>query len=136
MELEEIRSSGIMINIEQILQTSGGNHYYEILVRTRCKERYKIVFDNVKDLRISFKSVYLDRLVKMQSNDHVKSSVVLIAHSKYLCHFEKESSGTIPIDRIKDYMITDDAGHLIEVLDLDYYGNSESPKLIKISSRE
>lgn len=132
--MEKIKNSGIIIGIKRILQINVGENN-EILVQAKNKEYYKIIFNNIMDLRCLSKSVYHDRLSQMQSNENVKSSVILIADSKYLGYFKHESRSTIPIDSLNDYLITDDIGCLVEVLD-SADNNAEFPKLVKVSLNE
>lgn len=135
--MEEMKSSGIVIDIERIIKIYGGEqyYYYEILVQDRNKEYYKIIFNSVRDIRVSDKQANLDRLSKMKMNDRIKSSVVIVEPSEYARYVDKESSGTIPMGQTKDYLITDDAGCLIEILVADL-GFVKDPKLIKVDSEE
>lgn len=131
--MEKIMHSGIEIDIEKILNIAGLPGDCEILVRTRDKEQYKIVFDFVLDLRCFFKEDQAERLSKMQRNDRVKSSVITIDNSEYLRYTEEESYGTIMVADLTDYMISDDTGYVVELLQKTNY-NPEYPKLIKGSS--
>lgn len=136
--MEEMIHSGIEIDIEQILNIYGEAQYNEILVSTKDKEYYKIAFDYVKDLRGLNKKAQQERLSKMQRNEKVKSSVVIIANSEYIDYFVNESYGMIKSTELTDYMIMDDTGFIVEVLQSDHYNprypnNPRYPKLIKVS---
>lgn len=99
---------------------------YEIYFTSTDKIKYKFVFNFVWDFRCSIENAYIDRFTKFCHNEKEKSSILLIKNSNYVKYFEKQVSGTRPINEIKNYILFDRVDTIIEVLTL------EEPVLIKI----
>ena len=57
--MERIVNCDIIIDILNIELISGGNQEFEIVFLTKEKERYKIIFDLVWDLRYSTEKLLL-----------------------------------------------------------------------------
>jgi hypothetical protein len=117
--MEKLTNCSIILDIESIENISGGNQYYEILVLAKDKIKYKITFDFVWDIRCSIENGYIDRFTKFQREAKENSSVLLIEDSDYLNYFEKQLSGTLPINNVKSYILFDSIDTVIEVLALN-----------------
>ncbi len=117
--MEILINCNLNLEIESIENISGGNQSYEILVLTKGKERYKIIFDFVWDIRCSIEGGYIDRSSKFKHNEEEKSSILLIENSEKLKDFEKQLSGTRPTNNVKNFIIFDTIDTIIEILTLN-----------------
>ncbi len=124
--MEKLENCEFIIDIETIDRIMSGNQLYEIYFTSTDKIKYKFVFNFVWDFRCSIENAYIDRFTKFCHNEKEKSSILLIKNSNYVKYFEKQVSGTRPINEIKNYILFDRVDTIIEVLTL------EEPVLIKI----
>lgn len=124
--MEKLENCKFIIDIETIDRIMSGNQLYEIYFTSTNKIKYKFVFNFVWDFRCSIENAYIDRFTKFCHNEKEKSSILLIKNSNYVKYFEKQVSGTRPINEIKNYILFDRVDTIIEVLTL------EEPVLIKI----
>lgn len=124
--METLINCNLILNIEMIENISGGNQYYEILITTEDKSKYKLVFDYVWDFRYSIENGYIDRFTKFHREAKEKSSILLVENSEYIRYFEKQVSGTLPTEDIKNYILSDSVDTVIEVLTL------KEPMLVKL----
>lgn len=124
--METLVNCDIVIDIESIDKIVGGNQLYEVFFTATNKIKYRIVFDFVWDFRCSIENAYIERSSKFCHNEKEKSSILLIQNSNYVKYFEKQISGTRPIDELKNYILFDCVDTIIELLTL------KEPVLIKI----
>jgi hypothetical protein len=124
--MEKLINSDLIIDIECIEMISGANQCFEIVFVANDKTKYKIAFDFVWDMRYSIENGYIDRASKFLHTEKEKSSVLLIENSEYVKYFEKQVSGTRPIDSIKNYILFDSIDTVVEVLTI------KKPVLTKI----
>ena len=106
-------------SIEYIL---GSYERFEIIFYTKNKEKYKIVFNHVWDMRYSIENASIERFYQFRK--HLKegikeSSVYLVEDSEYIKYFEKQVSGTRPIDEIKHYIVSDEIDTILDILTVD-----------------
>ena len=103
-------------SIEYIL---GSYERFEIIFYTKNKEKYKIVFNHVWDMRYSIENASIERFYQFRK--HLKegikeSSVYLVEDSEYIKYFEKQVSGTRPINKLKHYIVSDDIDTTLDIL--------------------
>jgi hypothetical protein len=127
VNVEKLIDSKIIIDIEVIEMLSGANQYFEVVFSTKEEEKYKIIFDFVWDMRYSIENGYIDRFSKFIRNQGKDSCVFLIENSEYIKYFERQASGTRPMDGVKNYILFDKVDTVIEILTI------KEPKLVKIS---
>ncbi|MDE7367988.1 MAG: hypothetical protein K2N24_11595 [Lachnospiraceae bacterium] len=114
--MEKLVNCYIVVEIESINKISGGNQYYEIIFSSPDKTRYKITFDCVWDIRCSIENAYIERSSHFLHGEKEKSSILLIENSNYVKYFEKQVSGTRPIEELKNYILFDSVDTVIELL--------------------
>jgi hypothetical protein len=114
--MERLVNSNIIISIDLITSVSGGNQMFEIIFYTKDKEKFKLTFDGVWDLRCAIENAFLDRGSKFVHNESQKSSVLMIENSKYIEYFEKQVSGTRPVNGLKNYIVFDAVDTIIEII--------------------
>ena len=124
--MERLVNCNIIIDIEHIEMISGGDQYFEIMFSTRDKEKYKLVFDFVWDMRYAIDNGYIDRFSKFVRAINQNSSVLLIQDSEYIKYFENQVSGTRPVDELKNYILYDTIDTVLEILSV------KEPILVKI----
>ena len=116
---EKLINCNIIIENELIDKIVGGNQFYEIYFTTTNKEKYKISFDCVWDIRIAIENAYIQRNFEFQNGTQKKSSVLIVQNSKTIQDFEKQVSGTRTITNLKNYIIFDKVDTIIEVLTVE-----------------
>ena len=124
--METLVNCDIFIDIELIENISGANQYFEVFFKSKDNLKYKVIFDYVWDIRYSIENGYIDRFSKFHREAIKKSSILLIENSEYIKYFEKQASGTLPIEDIKNYILSDSVDSVIEILAL------KKPTLVKL----
>ena len=114
--MENLVNCDIIIDIYDIVLISGGNRRFEIVFLTKEKERYKIVFDCVWDLRYSIENGYIDRCFNFIRKAERHSDVLIVENSKYIEYFRKQVSETLPADELRNYIVFDKIDTVVEVL--------------------
>jgi hypothetical protein len=114
--MEKIVNCEIIIDIELIENISGGNQYFEIEFVTKEKDRYKLSFDFVWDMRYSIENGYIDKFYKFERSNEVESSIYIVENSDYVKYFENQSSGTLPMKDVKNYILSDKVDTVVEIL--------------------
>lgn len=84
------------------------------------------MFDFVWDMRCSIENAYIDRSTKFLHSERERSSILIILNSKYVKYFEQQSSGTRPIDQLKNYILYDSVDTVVEILSI------KEPELIQL----
>lgn len=124
--MEKLLNCDLIVDIERIDSISGANEAYEIFFTAKNRKKFKLAFDFVWDIRCAIENAYIDRFSKFDKSAVKASSVVLIQDSEYIKYFAEQSSGTRPINDLKDYLIFDAVNTVIEVL------SAEGPALIEL----
>ena len=128
--MEKLVNCNIVIDIELIELISGGNQDFEVVFSTKDKERYKIVFTFVWDMRYTIENGCIDRFYRFERDCRQNSSIVSVENSSYIKYFEQQVSGTRPIQDVKDYIIFDAIDTVLEVL------TPVEPVLVKLTQDE
>ena len=120
--MERLTNCNFNPDIRIIECISGGNQEFEIIFYTKNKEKYKFIFNNVWDMRYSIENASIERFYQFRK--HLKegikeSSVYLVEDSEYIKYFEKQVSGTRPIDEIKHYIVSDEIDTILDILTVD-----------------
>ena len=127
--MENLKNCDIIIDIELIELVSGGNREFEILLATKDKGKYKIIFNFVWDLRYSIENASIDRFYhyrKCLSEGLIDNSVYMVENSEYIKYFENQVSGTCPVNELKHYVLCDSIDTVLDVLTV------KTPTLVKI----
>jgi hypothetical protein len=124
--MERLVNCEFILDIEMIEKISGDNQYFEITFTTQTKERYKLVFNQVWDLRYSIENGYIARFAKFIRAVSEVSSVLLVENSEAIKYFEYQVDGTRTVDEIKDYIVHDAFDTVLEILTI------RTPILVKL----
>ena len=124
--MEELVNCHIYIDIWKVENISGGDRTYEIVFLTPQKNKYKLIFDNVWDIRCSIENACIDRFAKFKRKVDKRSSIVLVQNSDYIKYIENEVSGTYPTDALHDYILFDEIDTVVEVI------TTKEPVLVEI----
>ena len=117
--METLKNCDIFLDIEIIENITGGNEYFEVFFIATDKEKYKLVFDFVWDLRYSIENASIDRFCQIRKclpPDLVDNSIFTIENSKYIKYFEEQTSGTRHIEGLKHYILYDSVDTTLDVL--------------------
>jgi len=126
--MERLTNCDIIIDIDLIEFISGGNEFFEVTFLTKEKEKHKIVFDSVWDMRYSIENASIDRFSEFRKclpEGLVDNSIYTVENSKYIAYFEHQVSGTRSIDNLKHYILYDTVDTTLDVLTV------EKPTLVK-----
>lgn len=116
--MELLENCGIIVDINCIDKILAGNQRCEVFFTSANKTKYKIIFDFVWDFRCSIENAYIERSSKFCHKEKKKSSILLINNSNYIKYFEEQISGTLPISKLKNYILFDSVDTIIELLTL------------------
>jgi len=127
--MQKLKNCEITLDIELIELISGGNQEFEVAFLTKDKEKYKLVFDFVWDMRYSIENASIDRFCEFRKclpENLIDNSVFIVEDSEYIKYFDHQVSGTRPIDDLKHYIISDSIDTTLDVL------TTKGPTLVKI----
>ena len=127
--MEILKNCDTIIHIELIESISGGNQEFEVLFLTKEKEKYKLTFDFVWDMRYSIENASIERFCRFREHlpeGIIDNSVYMVEGSEYIKYFEKQVDETMPIHELKHYIISDSIDTTLDVLTV------KVPTLIKI----
>ena len=116
--MEKLKNCSIVIEIKDIETMSGTGQLFEVIFIANDGAKCKLSFDSVWDFRCATENAYIDRGSKFSHEEEEKSSILLIENSDYIKYFEEQSSGTRPMNNLKDYIIFDAIDTVVEVLTL------------------
>lgn len=101
--------------IEEIMSiTYNGKVFLD--VRGSEDDRYRIVFSNVWDYRVSKEGVCINRLEKIDGFKCLSGKIYEIINSDYLQSFEEISCGVYSFLNLRDFLIQDRIDSVFEVL--------------------
>lgn len=123
--MEKTVNCNIIIFIMEIINITGRDDYYEVLVVTKEDEYFKLIFNKVVMAHFTVECGFIDRGYYLQRCEESVSSVLRIENSKTIEQLEKRSKGTYSLDGLKEFLLIDEANTVIEILSYD------EPKLIK-----
>ncbi|MGI6668348.1 MAG: hypothetical protein ACOX4M_02600 [Acetivibrionales bacterium] len=130
--MEKLKNCNIVIDIEEIELISGANQEFEVLLMTKDKKKYKIVFNYVLGYEIlNRKCFYIDRFCNFRKNmseNLIDNSIFIVENSEYVKYFKNQVSGTIPVDNITHYILFDKVDTIIDVL------TAKEPILLSITT--
>ncbi|AEV69356.1 hypothetical protein [Acetivibrio clariflavus] len=117
--MEKLKNCRIVIDIEEIESISCTNREFEVLLMSKDKKKYKIVFDYVLDMRYSIENASIDRFCNFRKNiseNLIDNSFFIVENSEYIKYFKNQVSGTIPADNITHYILFDKVDTVIDIL--------------------
>ena len=127
--MERLRNWSRLLYMELIDEFKGGNRDLEIFFTTKNKAKYKLVFKHVWDLRWSIENGYIDRFFEFRKNlpeNIIENSIYIVENSEYIEYFIKQISGTLPVNKLVDYLLYDEIDTVMEIL------ANEDPILVKL----
>ena len=104
----------IDVDIEWIQQFCGGDGECSLFFLDRGGRRGKLHFPNIFDFRYAIKSAFIARFADVSREK--SKGFDTVEGSEYIKYFEYHVSGTIPIGRVRHYIIFDKVGTGIETL--------------------
>lgn len=117
--MERLINGDVIVDIDLIELISGGNEYFEVTYSTKEKEKYKIVFDSVWDMRYSIENASIERFCRFREclpEGIIDSGVYIVEDSEYIKYFERQVDGTMPIGELKHYIIRDSVDTTLDIL--------------------
>ena len=117
--MEKLKNCDIIIDIEIIENISGGDQAFEIVFVTKEKEKYKIVFDFVWDMRYSIENASIERFCEFRKclpDGIIDNGIYIVEESEYIKYFEHQVSGTRPVDELKHYILCDRVDTTLDIL--------------------
>lgn len=130
--MDKVINSEFLYHILVITDISGENQLFTITFKTKDKEMYKLVFDNVYDLRYSVENANIDRFAEIENRDNVTSSICIFENSSYIEAYRDTSLEFTYgiVDKLMHYVITDFTDTVVDIL------TTRKPKLEKIENEE
>ena len=130
--MESLKNCDVIMHIELIELISGGNQEFEVLFLTKDQEKYKLVFDFVWDMRYSIENASIERFCRFRERlpeGIIDNGIYRVEDSEYIKYFEKQVDGTMPINELKHYIISDGTDTILDVL------TTKEPKLVGIDTQ-
>lgn len=124
--MEKTINTEIILNITKIKRITVEDGKSIVLVDSKEYGVVEIIFENVWDCRYTIENGIIDRGASIVHEEKVKNSIYEVKESRYIDYFEKQVSGTRPIDMLKDYILYDEIETVFEVL------TNDKPHLRKI----
>lgn len=104
------------LDIEFIEEFKGGNREFEIYFSDSVRNKFKLQFNNVLDIRYSVENGFIDRISNMPVDILENNRIFVLTDSSYFNNFAIQISGTIPTENIKHYLLFDRIDTGIELL--------------------
>lgn len=104
------------LDIEFIEEFKGGNREFEIYFSDSVRNKFKLQFNNVLDIRYSVENGFIDRISNMPVDILENNRIFVLTDSSYFNNFAIQISGTIPTENIKHYLLFDRVDTGIELL--------------------
>lgn len=120
--MEKLTNCEIIIDIESIENISGGNQTFEVLFSTKEKQKCKLIFKQVWDVRWSIENASIDRFCELRKNlpeGLIDNNIFVVENSEYIKYFERQVSGTRPVYNLKHYILYDNVDSTIDILTLN-----------------
>ena len=117
--MQRLANCDITIDIEVIEDISGSNQYFEIFFSTPKKERYKLIFDGVWDMRYSIEATAVDRFCEFREclpTGLIDNNVYIVENSEYIKYFERQVAGLLPVDELTHYIVDDRTDTILDIL--------------------
>jgi len=127
--MQSLKNCDLILEIELIESISGGNREFEIIFSTRSREKYKMIFRRVWDLRYSVENASIYRFCEFRKclpEGIVDNSIYIVENSEYIKYFEQQVSGTYLVDDVIHYILSDNIDTFVDILAI------EKPMLVKI----
>ncbi len=114
--MEKLVNCNLIIDIKTINRISGGAQKFEVFFISGNDIKYKIDFESVWDMRYSIESGCIDRFAKFKRTVNKTSSILAVDNSSRISYFKKQSSGTRPTEKLKEYILFDEVDTVISLL--------------------
>jgi len=108
-----------IIDIEIIENISGGNQYFEVVFLSHDKKKYKIILNDVWDMRYSIENASIDRFCEFRKrlpDGIVANGIYIVVNSEYKKYFELQVSGTRPTGELTHYLLVDVIDTVLDIL--------------------
>lgn len=128
--LEKLVNYRYTLDIQEIYNICGDNRKFEVMFISKTDGcRYKLIFDDVFDMRYSIENGFIGRFYQFKKNLPKKikvNSIYVVKKSEYIKFFHEQSDHTLETASLKDYIVCDEIDTVLEIL------SSEDPVLIKL----
>jgi len=117
--VERIVNCEFVMDIQWIEDIKGADEHFEVVFSTKDKKRYRLTLERVWDMRYSIENASIDRFYeyrKCLSEDFVNNSVFVVEGSEYIKYFERQVSGTRPVDKLQHYVFRDSTDTVLDIL--------------------
>ena len=119
--MQNLKNCNFTLDIELIELISGGNQEFEIIFSTKNKEKYKIIFDFVYDMRFSIENASIDRFYEFRKclpEGLIENGIYIVENSEpeYFSYFEHQVYRTYPVDELKHYILSDNIYTTVDIL--------------------
>ena len=117
--MESLTNCEFVIVIDMIESISGANQHFEVIFSTADKKKYKFIFEQVWDMRYSIENASIDRFCEFRKclpDGIVDNNIYVVKNSEYIKYFERQISGTLPIDELTHYIVSDCVDTTLDIL--------------------
>ncbi len=123
--METLIKSEIVLNISHIKKITGGDRECIVNVDTKECGNVDIYFEHIWDCRYCIENGGIVRWEKLIRSEGIEGSFFEVEESDYIKYFQLQTGGTIPVDSLTDYLMSDELDTIFEVLAF------RRPKLVK-----
>ena len=116
--MQRLTNCEFIIDIQEIVHISSAGQF-EILVLTTDQERYKFIFKNVWDMRLSMEIVNVNRFCEFRKclpDGIIYNGIYVVEDSDYVKYWEIESAGAYGPVRLTHYLVQDNSDLLVDIL--------------------
>ena len=106
----------LKVNIELIDYFIGGNQELKIFFEDGKKSKWMLEFDWIWDFRYAIENAFIGRCCDIRNQKDAYSSIYVVNNSEYIKYFEKQVSGTRPVEDLMHFLIFDKIDTGLEVL--------------------
>lgn len=119
--MEKLTNCNLVIDIKTIdnIHICTDDHSVHVFAVLSDLTKCRVEFRHVWDFRFSVENATIDRFSKVERRVTKNSSVLTMENSEYIRYFEKQSSGTLPINELKEYIVVDKTDPVISILSLE-----------------
>lgn len=117
--MEKLTNCNLILDIEIIESVSGGNQSFEVVFFTTDKEKYKLIFELVWDMRYSVENASIERFCEFRKHlpdGIIDNGIYVVENSDYIKYFQYQVSETLPVDELKHYILCDRVDTTLDVL--------------------
>ena len=114
--MEKIVKTDFSLTMTHIKKITVGDGECTINVDTQEYGNIDIYFEQIWDCRYCIENGGIVRWANLQRSEGLKGSFFEVENSDYLKYFEEQVEGTMPVDVLTDYLMSDEIDTIFEVL--------------------